>query len=249
MPTTSSIDPRQTRSWACGQERTWLRTLLRGIVEVHPLHAWPRGHDAAHRTVGKVEHALDHVAFDGVDHSQSGALRHEIVDVILGQRALQARTHAQQAKKKSSRRIEEPDDWRSYLGHELEQLGDANSNRFRIAQGDVFRREFPDDERGVGHAHRHDDNRKGLAVVCQERHDEQQLPKPLRQRGAAEYSCKRGGGREADLYSGQHARRIVGELECNLGARSPLLHQALQMRAARGDDGKLRHGEQAVQHE
>ena len=54
---------------------------------------------------------------------------------------------------------------------------------------------------------------------------------------------------EADLNGGQHARWVVSERSGKLRSRSPLLRQALQMCAARGHDCKLRHSEEAVQHE
>ena len=71
--------------------------LLLGTVEVQPLYARPRGHDGAHRAVSEVENPLDHVALDGVDHPQSGALGDEVVNVILGHGAFEARTQTQQA--------------------------------------------------------------------------------------------------------------------------------------------------------
>src|SRR6187200_3668683 len=71
--------------------------LLLGTVEVYPLHTRPRGHDGAHRAVGEVENAFDHVALDGVDHPQSGTLRDKVVNVILGQGAFEPGAQTQQA--------------------------------------------------------------------------------------------------------------------------------------------------------
>ena len=75
--------------------------LLLATVEVHPLHARPRCHDCAHRAIGEVENTLDHIALDIVDHPQSGALRDEVVNVILGQGAFEARAQMQQAEEEA----------------------------------------------------------------------------------------------------------------------------------------------------
>src|SRR5450631_2840235 len=69
--------------------------LLPMTVQVHPLYMRPRGHDRSDRAVGQVENALNHVALDGVDHPQSRALRHEVVNIILGQGAFELWAHTQ----------------------------------------------------------------------------------------------------------------------------------------------------------
>src|SRR5450756_1358720 len=66
--------------------------LLPMTVEVHPLHMRPRGHDRSDRAVGQVENALDHVALDGVNYTQSSALRDKVVNVIFGHGAFELRT-------------------------------------------------------------------------------------------------------------------------------------------------------------
>jgi len=110
-------------------------------------------------------------------------------------------------------------------------------------------RQLADDERGVGHSDRHHDNGKRLGVGSQDRNKAQEFLQPFRERGAAENSRQGRGGGKADLNGSQHARRIVGEREGNLRSWPPFLGQAFQVRAARGDDGKLGHGEEAVEHE
>ena len=87
-----------------------------GTVEIDPLDARPRRHDRSHRAVGEVENALDHVALDGMNYAQSGALRDEIVNIILGQGALEARAHVQQAQEEACRPAKQPDQRRGHFG-------------------------------------------------------------------------------------------------------------------------------------
>jgi hypothetical protein len=168
------------------------------------------------------------------------------VNVILGQRAFEARAHMQQAEEQAGRAIEQPDQGRRCPRHKRERLGDAHRNRFRIVQSDVLGRQLPDNEGGVGHADCHDDDRKRLAIGCQERNEQESFFEPFGERDPAENSCERRGSCKTYLDRGQHTRWIGSESKSNWRSRSPLLHQALQMPAARGHDGKLCHGEQAV---
>jgi hypothetical protein len=104
----------------------------------------------------------------------------------------------------------------------------------------VLGHQFPDHERGVRHAGRHDDDGKRLAIDRQDRNEQEHLLKAVGQCGTAEYPCECRAGGKADLNGSQHARRIGCEREGNLGSRSPFLCQTLQMRAPRGHDGEFR---------
>jgi len=182
--------------------------------------------------VGEVENPLDHVALDGMDHSQSGALRDEVVNVFFGHVAFETRAKMQQSEEEAGRGVEQPDHRRGRPRHPRKRPSDANRNRFRVVQGDMLGRQFADDERGVGHCDRHHDNGKRLAIGCQERSEAQEFLEPFGERGAAENSRQRRGGGKADLNGSQHARRIVGKREGNLRSRPPFLGQAFQVRAA-----------------
>jgi hypothetical protein len=217
-------------------------------VEVHPLHARPRRHDAAHRTIGEVENALDHVALGGVDHPQSGSLGDEVVNVILGQGALETRLQTQQAQEQVGRPVQQPNHRCRRARHERERPGDPNGDRFRVVERDVLGCQLADDESGISHGDRYDGNGQWRPIDSQAGNDAQCVAKPFGKRGTAENSRQYRAGGHSDLDGGQHARRIVGEREGSLGARL-LLRQTLQVGAARGHYSQLGHGKKAVQNE
>jgi hypothetical protein len=192
---------------------------------------------------------LDHVPLDPVQHPKPSALRHDVVDVFLGYRSLDARTHPQQPESKFRRAVEDPDDRRRRRGDDCEGLCYAHCDRFRVAEGDLLGGQLADDQGDVGHRDRHDHYGERSAVVCQAWHDHQDLCQPFGKHRAAEYSGERGRHRETDLNGSQQAGGLVGKLERSARPGLALPDQAFQVPPARGDDGEFRHGKQAVHHE
>ena len=119
----------------------------------------PRGHDGAHRAVFEVKNTLDHVALDGMDHPQSGAICDEVVNVVLAQGALEdAGAYATGG---GGRLVEA---LRSQITGAAVLATDASGRATRTAiDSGLFKAmslgaQLPDDKCDVSHPDRHDNN-------------------------------------------------------------------------------------------
>jgi hypothetical protein len=70
---------------------------IRPVGQIDPGDAMAGRHDRSYRSVGKMQHALDHLALGGLDHATLGALHDQIPDLFLCDHSLARRLDSDQA--------------------------------------------------------------------------------------------------------------------------------------------------------
>ena len=142
---------------------------LGGVIgEIDHVDVVARRHDGADRTVAQAHDAGDHRALLAFDHAGGLGFGNQHLDFFLGDLRLRGAALAEKGEHETSRYIEEPDEGARDLRQEHHGRCDRAGNGFGIAQRDLLRHQFADDQREIGNGGDDDAEGDRIGIVAVE---------------------------------------------------------------------------------
>ena len=173
-----------------------------------------------------------------------GALLHEQLDLLVGDRRLAAVPHRKEPQHEFGHRRQEPYGRRGDPRQQGHAAADAGSDGLRPARR-ALRHEFAEYQGQEGDDHAAD-GRQGVGIGGYGRYARKDNDQVVGNLHAAIGPGDDVGEGEADLDGREEPAGMLGEAEGRGGALVALVRHLLQARLACGDDRHLAHGEQAL---
>ena len=148
-------------------------------------------------------------------------LRDQHLDLLVGYAFLALAALTQEPEHHLAGFVEQPDERRGYLGQNGHRPSHAHRDRFGVAQGDLLRHQFTDDEGSIGDQRDHKTDAEPVGNAVGHAVADQRVCQPLADRRAGEGARQHADQRNADL-NGWRKRRIGRQLEStcrSLGVR------------------------------
>jgi hypothetical protein len=185
-------------------------------------------------------------ASGALEHAGLGARAHQALDLGLGDGLLHLLAHAEEAqdplrgdREQLHERVHQP-------RQQMHRQRDPGRDCLRRVQREPLRHQLAEDQRAVGDADHDDCERDLLRVRADERQVRERGGELRHKRGLAERAAGNPDQRDPDLDRRQESPRVLDQAERRRCAGMAVLGEVLQPAAPAGDDGGLRHREDAV---
>ena len=218
-------------------------------IGIDPVDFGTRGHKLAYGPLGEAHDALQHLVLFAFDHPAAGGFGKEHVQFFRRDRALPRGTHAEQANQHARGRIEQPHERRRHARQDRHGPRHDQRDGHRRPQRDLLGHELADDQRGIGGDG--DDRREAdfRGILLGHAQHGEPFARGSAQAGARIGTRNDPDQRDADLHGRQELARIGCQGDGRGGALAPFGGGLLEARCLGRHDGKLAHGEDAVEHD
>ena len=216
-------------------DRSTMSTSRRGVITARTGRSPNRITPAIiARSLGSITPAVSASAIRSLDFI--------VCDLVLGLPAV-----AEHAQHRAPGNVEEPDDWRSDRRERRHGGRYANCDSLRVAQRNLLRHKFADDQRNIGNCGDHQAHTGDFRDSRRHADGREPLRQPLSERGprkrAREYAIQS----DPDLDGREKFARFGRERQRPAGADHLAVDHGLQTSASRRHDRELGHSEDAVE--
>ncbi len=203
IPSAASASPveHHEAGMAAGRQRRADR--FGRVGEIDHAHLAARRHDGADWKIAEAHDAGDHFLFTGLEHAGILGFDDQGTDFILADLLAGLAALTQQPQQCLAGAIEQPDGRRRDLRKQRHVRRDPHRHRFRIAQGDLLRHQFADDERRVSDERDDGADADRIRDALRQSELDQQVRQPLAERGAGKCAGQHADQRNADLDRGE----------------------------------------------
>ena len=206
----------------------------------------PRRHHGCDRKIAEPHHAGDHLLFAGLQHAGIFGFDHQSADFLLADFFFRLAALTEQPQQALAGPVEQPHQRQRDLCQQHHRRRDLDRDRFGIAQRDLLRHQFADDQGCIGDDPDHDADADRFRKALRQSEFDQPGGQPLPQRRAGEGAGQHADQRDADLHGGEEFAGIGGQRQRAARAGDAFFDQRRQPRRPGRHDGQFRHREQAI---
>jgi len=198
-----------------------------------------RRHHRADGQIAQPHHARDHLLFAGLQHAGILGLDHERVDFLLAHLLLSLAALAEHPQQRLAGAIEDPDQRQRYFREHHHRGRDLYRHSLGIAQSDLLRHQFADNQRGIGNERHHRADAERIGGALRQPHTHKPYRQPRAERRARERAGQHADQRDADLHGGEKFSGVRRQREGAARATHALFNKSGQPRGTGRDNGEF----------